>query len=250
MALVLSLASLSIESVIGIYKVGRRKNALPDRMRLLHPDAVEDWEEHGFSKVLVISDMYRSAEASLAAVEAGRGAMPPGKSGHNFGLSIDLAVEQTMKKLGIRGRDRGAKKRLDDYMAERGWYCHRRDHYMGWKKDGRVSEYHHYNFLGPFLGKNGISPKVRTTMGYLEAVIQKLYGRQLVYEDTRLGRADVQEDLQELGLYRGELDGIHGPLTRQAVKAFQRAWNLRATGELDKNTQRTLRFLTCGKDVW
>jgi hypothetical protein len=46
--------------------------------------------------------------------------------------------------------------------------------------------------------------------------------------------ADVQAALKEKGFYRGEIDGLIGPLTRQALAAFQSAQNLPPTAALDQ----------------
>lgn len=46
----------------------------------------------------------------------------------------------------------------------------------------------------------------------------------------------VQRALQRNGLYRGELDGVVGDLTRQALVGFQSNMGLRATGEIDLAT--------------
>lgn len=50
--------------------------------------------------------------------------------------------------------------------------------------------------------------------------------------------------LAELKLYGGAVDGDHGPLTKQAVKAFQRAWLLGVDGRAGAMTQRTLAYVT------
>jgi len=48
--------------------------------------------------------------------------------------------------------------------------------------------------------------------------------------------ADVQTILQEQGLYRGQVDGLVGPLTREALAAYQSALGLEATGAMDQPT--------------
>jgi len=48
--------------------------------------------------------------------------------------------------------------------------------------------------------------------------------------------ADVQTVLQEQGLYRGEVDGLVGPLTREALAAYQTALGLEPTGAMDQPT--------------
>lgn len=46
----------------------------------------------------------------------------------------------------------------------------------------------------------------------------------------------AQRILSTLGYDAGKVDGVVGPLTRQAIEAFQHAYNLAPTGELDTPT--------------
>jgi hypothetical protein len=48
--------------------------------------------------------------------------------------------------------------------------------------------------------------------------------------------ADVQSILQEQGLYKGEVDGLVGPQTQEALTAYQTALGLEPTGTLDQPT--------------
>jgi len=48
--------------------------------------------------------------------------------------------------------------------------------------------------------------------------------------------ADVQTVLQEQGLYKGEVDGLVGPQTQEALAAYQTANGLAATATLDQPT--------------
>jgi hypothetical protein len=52
--------------------------------------------------------------------------------------------------------------------------------------------------------------------------------------------ADCQATLQEQGYYRGEVDGLMGPLTRQALADFQRDHGLISTAALDQPTLSSL----------
>jgi hypothetical protein len=52
--------------------------------------------------------------------------------------------------------------------------------------------------------------------------------------------ADVQAALQEMGYYRGEVDGLLGPLTREALTAYQSDHGLYATATIDEPTLETL----------
>ena len=52
--------------------------------------------------------------------------------------------------------------------------------------------------------------------------------------------ANVQAELQEMGYYRGEVDGLLGPLTRQALASYQRDNGLYATAVMDEPTLSSL----------
>lgn len=52
--------------------------------------------------------------------------------------------------------------------------------------------------------------------------------------------ADVQAALQEMGYYQGEVDGLLGPLTRQALTAYQADHGLYTTAVIDEPTLQSL----------
>jgi hypothetical protein len=52
--------------------------------------------------------------------------------------------------------------------------------------------------------------------------------------------ADVQAVLQEQGYYKGEVDGLVGPLTREALTAYQEAAGLPPTASIDQPTLESL----------
>jgi hypothetical protein len=52
----------------------------------------------------------------------------------------------------------------------------------------------------------------------------------------------VQRELARLGYYRGPIDGVVGPETRQAISWFQSVDKLSVTGEIDSATLRALRM--------
>jgi hypothetical protein len=64
------------------------------------------------------------------------------------------------------------------------------------------------------------------------------------YNDQDPGQiiASVQQELQRLGYYQGELDGTYGPMTRRALLEFQRQNGLPVTGEIDEATLGSLGF--------
>ena len=51
---------------------------------------------------------------------------------------------------------------------------------------------------------------------------------------------EMQQILQDKGHYRGKIDGVFGLRTRASIRGFQKAENLPATGQLDKETARKL----------
>jgi hypothetical protein len=52
--------------------------------------------------------------------------------------------------------------------------------------------------------------------------------------------ADVQAALQQMGYYRGEVDGLAGPLTREALAAYQADQGLTPTAAIDEPTLESL----------
>jgi hypothetical protein len=52
--------------------------------------------------------------------------------------------------------------------------------------------------------------------------------------------ADVQAELQQMGYYQGEVDGLLGPLTRQALADYQADQGLVATAVIDEPTLESL----------
>jgi hypothetical protein len=225
----------------GIYPTPSGDN-LPERFRFLHPDAARSLAafEQAHPGVLYFSDVFRSPAGSRdARRRRGKGAggtMPPGYSHHSYGGAFDVAVKKTLTRSGWTYQ------RLLDELRTHGWYCHRRDRKRG-------HEEWHFNYLpGTAVGYVGlplvygriVAPKhPRTWARAAEARIQEMYGAQL-----RLDDLDVQRALAKLGLYAGDLDGIHGRLTRAAVLAFQRSWDLTQTGKAGTATRRVLACVT------
>ncbi len=52
--------------------------------------------------------------------------------------------------------------------------------------------------------------------------------------------SQIQEELMKLGLYNGEIDGLNGPMTENAIKQFQKSANLEVNG---KASQELLNYL-------
>lgn len=47
---------------------------------------------------------------------------------------------------------------------------------------------------------------------------------------------NAQQQLKNDGYYTGKIDGIDGPMTRQAIKKYQQSQNLTVNGRLDQQT--------------
>ena len=188
------------------------KNEMPLRACALAPDAAEAWAR--IADHVAISDMYRSADSSLAAVRAGRGAAAPGFSGHNYGLSIDLDVDRSMVLAKYR-----TKEQLDRFLVAYGWHCWRDDHAMpSWQ--GHPNEAWHYNFRSP-LAAPMVYDGPRGNVAWLAGEIKRRHGSWF-----KPNAFEEQTMLKQLRLYSGGLDGKLGPLSREARYAFERSWGL------------------------
>lgn len=223
----LSLQLVPVPNVLGIY--GKTKDQFPARMSLLHPTAAAAFAaiEKSMGQRLRVSDMFRTAEQSLQAMQEKAGVMPAGYSLHNYGIAIDVDIDSMLAALKLNKPD------FDKLMREHGWYCHRKDNKRG-------MEDWHYNHLGAdaatFLK---VSEKSTNTSAAGDARITALYGDQLTLDSK-----EVQECLLYLKLYNGEVDGEIGPRTRQSLMAFQRAWKLQPSGQVDDRTERTLAYVS------
>lgn len=87
-------------------------------------------------------------------------------------------------------------------------------------------------------------PEQRGTINRQELVSGERYEWvQVACDNTASGRASIssaQRALAQRGLYRGPIDGIAGPMTREAVRRFQAGERLPGNGELTGETLRRL----------
>ncbi len=233
----LNLATLPTTEVFGIYGAG--EDEMPTRARFLAPDAVEGFRQvqKALGMRIRISDMFRSADSSLAAVRAGRGAQMPGYSAHSYGLAIDVDLTWMLKKSGGGFATKAA---MDAFFESYNWWCHRVDHKLdheAWHLNWDIKEF--------------LQPEDTTRGPALERKLQSLYSSQFV-----LTLVESQEKLKGLRFYSGAVDGKLGPLTREAVEAFQRAWGVsehrvgkREVGTLGIMTQRILAYVTAKQQI-
>lgn len=52
---------------------------------------------------------------------------------------------------------------------------------------------------------------------------------------------DIQQALKNAGLYEGKIDGISGPMTREAIKSFQSQNSLKSDGKVGPMTWQKLK---------
>jgi peptidoglycan hydrolase-like protein with peptidoglycan-binding domain len=65
---------------------------------------------------------------------------------------------------------------------------------------------------------------------------QRTAGQQLSKDKVK----EIQEALKDKGNDPGQIDGIMGPKTQQALRAFQKSENLQVTGRVDEKTASAL----------
>ena len=86
------------------------------------------------------------------------------------------------------------------------------------------------------------------------AVLVALVATAPAWGAPRPGTAALQVALRARGLYAGPVDGLEGPLTRQALLRFQRARGLVCDGKLDRRTRRAFgrlgRPLLGQRELW
>lgn len=214
----------------GIYPTKTKGDKLARRFMFAHPDLYPGMVEleREYPGCIFYSDVFRSPAESEAAVRAGRGALRAGSSTHNGGGAADVAVDKTRARLrsfGITemGKPRW-KRELDAIFRERGMHCFRSDGKRG-KEDW------HYDVGGGGYRRG-------------QAWLNRTFGAYWMHQMTTV---HVQRMLGKLRLYQGELDGVAGPLTREALRLFQRAWRLPRTGRAGAKTRRVLAFVTAVK---
>jgi hypothetical protein len=138
----------------------------------------------------------------------------------------NVAINNNFHSDAFRGRQYAAFRNYHRQWHDRGWW---RSHYNrivfvngGWyywnagywfPAWGYAAEAY-YPYDGPIYGYNGLAP---------DRVI-----------------VDVQEQLQRDGYYEGPIDGVLGPMTREAIAAFQADNGLSVTSVIDEPTLATL----------
>lgn len=201
----------------------------PARMKYLFKEAAEslialEKDTDG----LVYLDIWRDPVASLLARRTRKSTQLPGYSGHNYGLSVDLDLKTILDEKKVYYED------IIYMLKKRGWYCHRRD------GDPSRSEAEHFVFLGlnpkKYLDKATLEPG--SWQRPTEDRIYDLYG-----EHFNLNLEQIQDKLELLGFFIGPTTTTIDAYLREAILAFQRAWDLIEDGTPSMQFQRVLAFV-------
>ncbi len=174
-------------------------------------------------KPLVYSDIYRSPAASAAAYARKTGVAKPGYSGHNYGISVDVAVDESLKRNSINYDD------LCALMIAFGWTPFQG--ITGPFKRGK--EDWHFNFAGD-IGHYRSGASVATS--WIDTNIDF---------DTDL--ASIQSMLSKLKFFHGEADGQESSELTEAVHKFKSAWipsRFFTNDKLDDLTIRTINVVS------
>jgi len=205
------------------------------RMPLLAPDAADALIElEKDTDGLVYADFWRDGISSLLAKRLNKSTHLPGYSSHNFGFGIDVDVKTVLAE----------KKILYEYllhlMKKRGWYCRRRD-----GEENQLNS-NHFDYLGPeankYLYKCTLNPET-WDMPAEQRIIEKYN------PEFQLPLSEVQIGLAKLGMFKGQTNGTSDVYTREAILAFQRAWDLIPNGYADYQFCRVLSFVTADIDI-
>lgn len=199
-------------------------------MAMLSPEAADSLLSlESDTDGLVYTDMWMDATTSLLTRRTRPGFPSPGYSSHNFGMAVDLDISTILKDKMIRYED------LLHIMKKRGWVCFRRDGLEGRSGSG------HFDYLGSMPGKylTSSTQDPATWLNPGEALIWEKYG-----SEFQIDIAKLQTLLSQIGFYHGPVTGQNDPYTREAIMAFQKAWDLIQNGFADTATCRALVFIT------
>lgn len=261
----LLLTRLPLALVEGIYKSEGDTTAMPARMRMLESGPCAESFALALAPIVIVSDMFRSAESSLKAMQEKKGVQPPSFSHHNYGRAIDLDVGGTIKRAKVRAAALGGlgkarlaavggkpndvdapvrdKRGLDLWMAERGWFCFAGDHKTGRREASPYDESWHFDYFGD--APNAPVYPYRTDRTAAWANCTAIHAA--AWKDVT--PREAQQMLAELKLYSGSIDGIIGPVSKQAIRALQRSWKLAETGSLDAKTIQMMVYVTAERVI-
>ncbi len=196
------------------------QNKIPSHMMYLRDEmeypqqghtAWQKLKEANQAAKLIFSDVYRSPASSEAAYLRKNGIQRPGYSGHNYGISVDLAVDETIKASGFK-----TYADLIVHMEKFGWTP-----YQGVKSDlgdyKRGSEDWHFNFIG----EHAKDPNDSNHYLSGSAQVENWINSNFTFESEI---SEIQQMLKDLKFYQGNCDGVIGPISKSAISKFIAAW--------------------------
>lgn len=245
------------ELVRGAYPIGKHTpNGMPLRALFVHPEVWPAFK--AVASRIVITDLTRSAESSLARMQTAPGlAQPPGWSGHGVGGAFDLDIKASLERGNWSNRTQ-----MDEELAYHGFPP------FWWVPGANApppnkpgAEVYHHSYLPIGLRV----PRGRSTAVVADGLMLEWYPW-LDLSTWRNPLLTAQYLLKRLGHYSGALDAGEGdernfgPLSKTALAMFQRALMVRswcrkkgvtdfAEGKLDKATARVLAFCAAERDV-
>lgn len=183
------------------------RDAVGKMNKFLHPDVAKLFNT--LPDGIEISDMWRSGKGSYLAIKRGRPAAKPGNSGHNWGMSIDLDLRQTMKNWNIWKSKcfKGWQDKMDEVrriMAKHGW-C--------WIRHSKGLEEWHFNGLG--IGVENLN-------GFYSVKdwVESHWELELADDELQGALKQCSIVFQDKGMNPGKIDGWVGPKTRRAMARY------------------------------
>lgn len=178
---------------------------------------------------LVYTNFWHDATSTMMAKRIRFGSHLPGYDPHNYGLAVSLDTNN------ILGRKKITYEDVLYIMKKRGFFCHRRD-----GKQGETGS-NHFNYLGDnadaYLEKASFDP-----LSWDNPAEARIHEKHLA--EFSLSPAQVQSLLAKIGFFHGPIDGNLDLYFREAVSAFQRAWDLPESGNPSIQFQRVLAFVS------
>ncbi|WP_280637246.1 peptidoglycan-binding protein [Alkalihalobacillus sp. BA299] len=175
----------------------------------------------------VIISGFRSIEKQNELYEQGRSKpgnivtnAPGGHSYHNYGLAVDIGILNPDGK-SFNWNDLNAFKQLGQIGVSLGFE---------WGGNWRTfKDYPHFQYTFGLSIKDLLSGKRPPDHPFLQE------------GDKGEEVEKLQTYLKKLGFYKGSIDGIFGPVTKEAVKAFQKSQGLTVDGIVGSNTREALK---------
>jgi hypothetical protein len=204
----------------------------PARSKLLAPEAAVSLHvlEKDTDGKLIYVKLWNDATGTLMDRRTRVGNHLPGYDPHNYGLALNLDVPQILDQMKISYED------LLYVMKRRGWFCHRRDGSPDSPGSG------HFNFIGDNNPDEYMKHATFDPVSWDTPIETRIHER--YSSDFQLSPAQVQSALQQLGFFHGAANGEFDGYTREAILAFQRAWDLAESGTWNGALQRTLAFVS------